>query len=97
MKFLEELLRRNPRNPSALSTTTSNLVIELMAIPEEYGGGFHACIPSLGRHFALSDSEDGIVDALDQLNTVVNEYVADKEHVGAYKEMGINIPPKMEE
>ena len=86
--FLEKLPKANAHDVNK----APEFGIEIVAIPENEGGGFHACIPALGRYFALGDGATAL-EALESLNNFLKEYVTDDEHRQAYKkDRGIIIP-----
>lgn len=93
MELVEKILTMNPENNTEL--TEPRLWIEISAIPEESGGGFHAVIPPLGRFFALADG-DSLYEVLSNLNSFISEILQDPKYVDEYRkrylEKGIKIP-----
>ena len=89
LTYLERLLKANAHDVNV----APEFAIEVVAVPRNQGGGFHVCIPALGRWFALADG-DTIAEAIKSLDTFLREggVIRDKEHRQAYKEKGITIP-----
>lgn len=96
MEFLEELLRVNSEYEDERIKTDSlnsgKFHVEVSAIPERLGGGFYVTIPALGRWFAQSDGTT-VIRALEDLDGLLRDIITDQEHVDAYAEARITIPP----
>ncbi|MCX8057525.1 MAG: type II toxin-antitoxin system HicB family antitoxin [Ignavibacteria bacterium] len=51
-----------------------NYPIEIIEIPKEEGGGYSACIPSLGRYSVIADGET-IEEAIDNVKKLKDQYL----------------------